>query len=108
MRRTRRTRSDLRGRLLDSALIEFGRKGFDGASTRAIADRVDAFQPQINYHFESKEALWAESVDHLFAQLAAAIDPLPAAHAHEDPNDLAIATGRRSDASFDSRPTTRS
>jgi TetR/AcrR family transcriptional regulator len=74
--RTRRNRHDIRERLLESALIEFGARGFDGASTRAIARRVDAHQPQINYHFESKGALWAEAVDHLFAQLHDAIDPL--------------------------------
>lgn len=70
-RRARRTRDDLRRQLLESALAEFGARGFEGASTRRIAERVDAHQPQINYHFESKEALWAEAVDHLFALLAA-------------------------------------
>ncbi len=64
--RVRRVRADLREQLLDAALLEFGAKGFDGASTRAIAQRVDAHQPQINYHFASKEALWFASVDHLF------------------------------------------
>ena len=54
--RLRRTRTDIREALLESALIEFGAKGFDGASTRAIAQRVEAHQPQINYHFESKAA----------------------------------------------------
>ena len=49
---------------------EFGAKGFDGASTRAIARRIGAHQPQINYHFASKEALWTAAVDHLFAELA--------------------------------------
>jgi AcrR family transcriptional regulator len=72
-RRTRRTRvvtADIRERLLDAALVEFGAKGFDGASTRAIARRIGAHQPQINYHFETKEALWTAAVDHLFAELA--------------------------------------
>ena len=64
--RVRRARTDIRERLLDAALVEFGAKGFDGASTRSIAQRVDAHQPQINYHFESKEALWFAAVDHLF------------------------------------------
>ena len=55
--------------LLESALVEFGAKGFDGASTRVIASRVQAHQPQINYHFESKTALWTAAVDHLFGLL---------------------------------------
>lgn len=75
-RRPRRSREDIRERLLDSALLEFGAKGFDGASTRAIADRVDAHQPQIHYHFESKEALWKAAVDHLFAELDRAMQGL--------------------------------
>jgi AcrR family transcriptional regulator len=67
--RVRRNRADIREALLESALVEFGAKGFDGASTRAIAARVQAHQPQINYHFESKTALWTASVDHLFGLL---------------------------------------
>src|SRR5258708_28674366 len=67
--RLRRTRTDIREALLESALVEFGAKGFDGASTRAIAARIEAHQPQINYHFESKAALWTAAVDHLFGLL---------------------------------------
>jgi TetR/AcrR family transcriptional regulator len=70
--RLRRTRTDIREALLESALVEFGAKGFDGASTRAIAARVEAHQPQINYHFESKTALWTAAVDHLFGLLGEA------------------------------------
>ena len=47
-RRVRVMREDIRERLLDAALVEFGAKGFDGASTRAIARRIGAHQPQIN------------------------------------------------------------
>jgi TetR/AcrR family transcriptional regulator len=67
--RVRRTRTDIRQALLESALVEFGAKGFEGASTRAIASRVEAHQPQINYHFESKEALWTAAVGYLFGLL---------------------------------------
>jgi TetR/AcrR family transcriptional regulator len=72
--RLRRTRTDIREALLESALVEFGAKGFDGASTRAIASRIQAHQPQINYHFESKAALWRAAVDHLFGLLWEAFD----------------------------------
>ena len=64
--RARRDRPDLRERLVDAALKEFAAHGFDGASTRAIAQRVGAHQPQINYHFASKDALWRAAIDHLF------------------------------------------
>jgi TetR/AcrR family transcriptional regulator len=72
--RLRRTRTNIREALLESALVEFGAKGFDGASTRAIASRVQAHQPQINYHFESKTALWMAAVDYLFGLWAKALD----------------------------------
>jgi TetR/AcrR family transcriptional regulator len=72
--RRRRARGDIREALLQAALVEFGAKGFDGASTRAIAARVEAHQPQINYHFASKAALWTAAVDHLFGLLRQAMD----------------------------------
>ena len=90
--RRRRVRSDLRASLLDAALVEFGARGFDGASTRAIARRVDAHQPQINYHFETKAALWTAAVDHLFGLLADALGGvLPSAPADLAPAGLADA-----------------
>jgi AcrR family transcriptional regulator len=72
--RLRRARTDIREALLESALVEFGAKGFDGASTRSIAQRVQAHQPQINYHFESKAALWTAAVDYLFGLMGDALD----------------------------------
>jgi AcrR family transcriptional regulator len=68
--RRRQGRADVtREALLDAALHEFAAHGFDGASTRAIATRAGTHQPQINYHFASKEALWQAAVDHLFGRL---------------------------------------
>jgi AcrR family transcriptional regulator len=90
--RLRRARTDIRQALLESALIEFGAKGFDGASTRTIATRAQAHQPQINYHFESKAALWTAAVDHLFGLLLEAFDGvLPATLAEVDVPQLAAA-----------------
>lgn len=76
-RARRRHRPGLREELLEAALEEFAAHGFDGASTAAIARRAGAHQPQVNYHFASKEALWRASLDHLFARLAAALGELP-------------------------------
>jgi TetR/AcrR family transcriptional regulator len=90
--RPRRARTDIRQALLESALVEFGAKGFDGASTRAIAARVHAHQPQINYHFESKAALWRAAVDHLFGLLREAFDGvIPARPAGVEVSALATA-----------------
>src|SRR6185295_368409 len=85
---TRAIRDDIRERLLDAALVEFGAKGFDGASTRAIAGRIGAHQPQINYHFASKEALWTAAVDHLFAELRRAMEGLDFVAAGRGPDDV--------------------
>jgi AcrR family transcriptional regulator len=82
---------DIREQLLESALVEFGAKGFEGASTRSIAQRADAHQPQINYHFASKEALWFAAVDHLFELLGEALAGLPLPAGTDDPTQLASA-----------------
>ena len=66
---------DIRRQLIDAATVEFARNGFAGASTRAIAIRAGAHQPQINYHFFSKEALWRAVVDDLFTHLSAFLEP---------------------------------
>ncbi len=58
-----------RAALLDAALAEFAARGFEGASTRSIAAAAGTHQPQINYHFESKDELWKAAVDHLFGRL---------------------------------------
>ena len=90
-KRVRRARTDIREALLESALIEFGAKGFDGASTRDIARRVEAHQPQINYHFESKRALWTAAVNHLFGLLGDALHGvMPAKLTDFDARQLAI------------------
>jgi AcrR family transcriptional regulator len=90
--RLRRARTDIREALLESALVEFGAKGFDGASTRAIARRVQAHQPQINYHFESKAALWTAAVDYLFGLLGEALDDgIPVVPTGGDVQQLAAA-----------------
>ena len=62
-----------RASLVEAAIHEFAAHGFDGASTRAIAARAGVHQPQINYHFDSKLALWRAALDHLFDELGAAI-----------------------------------
>jgi AcrR family transcriptional regulator len=86
--RRRQARSTVtRTALLDAALAEFAAHGFEGASTRTIAARAGTHQPQINYHFDSKEALWRAAVDHLFARLDDTVrhhlESLPAADDRE-------------------------
>ncbi len=81
----RQRRSDTtRSAILDAALAEFSAHGFEAASTREIAARAGVHQPQINYHFDSKEALWQAAVDHLFARLDAELgEPAATTHSQE-------------------------
>jgi TetR/AcrR family transcriptional regulator len=72
--RRRAHRPIIRQQLVEAAVREFAARGFDGASTRAIAALVDAHQPQINYHFASKEALWRAAIGHLFELLHVELD----------------------------------
>lgn len=89
--RVRRTQVDLRERLIEAALCEFAARGFEGASTRAIANAVGAHQPQINYHFESKEALWQASLAYLFDLLSLELDVISANELDDDELGAALA-----------------
>lgn len=64
-----RASAELRDRLVDAALVEFANHGFEGASTRSIAQRAGAHQPQINYHFSAKEELWKAVLLKLLGEL---------------------------------------
>ena len=90
-RQRRAGSDDLRDRLLEAALAEFAEHGFEGASTRAIASRAGAHQPQINYHFESKEALWRAAIEDLMA----AFDEAFTGSATDDPRETFAETIRR-------------
>jgi TetR/AcrR family transcriptional regulator len=81
-RRAHQRGADTRRDLLQAALLEFAAVGFDAASTRAIATRAGVKQGQLTYHFETKDALWRATVDHVFerfddefAAAAASLDP---------------------------------
>lgn len=65
---------EVRSRLLEAAAVEFAAHGFEGASTRRIAERAGVFQAQIGYHVGSKDDLWQATVDFLFARLRAHLE----------------------------------
>lgn len=65
--------AEVRDRLVEAALVEFADHGFEGASTRSIAARAGAHQPQINYHFASKAELWKAVMMRLLDELDAAL-----------------------------------
>lgn len=70
LQRRRQPKSDgVRLAVLEAAGVEFSEYGFEGASTRRIAERVGIFQAQIGYHVGNKDQLWKATLDHLFAKL---------------------------------------
>ena len=60
-------------RILKAALGVFATYGFEGATTREIARRANVKQPQISYHFESKELLWKAAADTIFEEFDRAL-----------------------------------
>jgi TetR/AcrR family transcriptional regulator len=72
-RRSRPSADATRERILSAALDLFSERGFDGASTRDIAERAGVTQPLLNYHFNSKDELWQTAADVVFASLTATL-----------------------------------
>ncbi|TDO98677.1 TetR/AcrR family transcriptional regulator [Marinomonas balearica] len=53
-------REEIYTRILDAAEIEFGLKGFNGASLQHIAERAGIPKPNVVYYFQSKENLYRQ------------------------------------------------
>ncbi len=93
--RTRRNRGSevVRDALIDAAIVEFAANGFDGASTRRIAEAAGAHQSQIKYHFDTKNELWKRCLDRMIGELEAAIAAATDGH-RDDPRALVEASIR--------------
>lgn len=48
--------------ILDAAIAEFGEKGYDAASIRAIAERADVDPALVHHYFDSKADLFVDAV----------------------------------------------
>lgn len=57
-----------RPKLLEAAIHEFAEHGYEGTTTAAIARRAKAPQPLVHHHFGSKELLFQDVLDVLFAE----------------------------------------
>lgn len=69
-------------RLLETAVVHFGQRGFEGASTREIAKASGTAMSSITYHFGGKEGLYLAAADHIAEQMAVCqADALKAARA---------------------------
>lgn len=56
--------------LLQTAVEQFGRLGFEGASTRDIARASGTAMSSITYHFGGKEGLYLAAADHIAESIA--------------------------------------
>jgi AcrR family transcriptional regulator len=65
---------ETRQAILDAALDLFSDRSFEGASTRAIAERAGVTQPLLNYHFAGKEELWRAAVDAVFERFRTSME----------------------------------
>jgi AcrR family transcriptional regulator len=73
-------------RLLDVAIDQFGRKGLEGASTRAIAAAAGTAMSAITYHYGGKEGLYVATARHIAAQIRGRFTAVMANAPH--PTDL--------------------
>lgn len=65
---------EVRERILTAALECFGAFGFEGTSTRAVAERADVTHTLVLYHFQSKDQLWIATMEAALAKYAGAIN----------------------------------
>src|ERR1700740_1218320 len=65
---------ETRASILNAAIAEFAERGFEGASIRAIANRLGLQHPLITYHYRTKDILWRAAAEHAFAQIQAGWD----------------------------------
>lgn len=56
---------ETRQRLIDAALEIFGEYGFQGASTRMLADKAEANLATIPYYFKNKEGLYCAAAQYI-------------------------------------------
>ena len=61
---------EVRARILQAALECFGAFGFEGTSTRAVAERADVTHTLVLYHFQSKDLLWIATMESALSQYA--------------------------------------
>lgn len=79
------TREDI----LTAAVEIFAEKGLDGASVREICQAAGTNSASINYHFESKAALYRAVVE--LAYRAATVHPMPTLEDHDEDPHRALA-----------------
>lgn len=66
---------ETRARIIRTALILFGERGFDGVSTRDIATEAGVPAPSLQYYFENKEGLYTACMKDIQSAALNAVGP---------------------------------
>lgn len=73
---TQQRGEDTRLRILRTALQVFATEGYEGASTRTLAQRANVNLPALQYYFGSKEGLYRAVIDHIAESVERRIAPV--------------------------------
>lgn len=90
---TRLTGKERKAQIMDAALKVFARAGFSGARTKEIAKAAGISETLIFRHFDSKEDLYQQSLQHMFSGHPL-IEELEEAKASQDPKAVFLAAAR--------------
>jgi TetR/AcrR family transcriptional regulator, regulator of cefoperazone and chloramphenicol sensitivity len=67
---------DTRRRLIDTAIEAFGTYGYDGTSTRMLAEQAAVTLPSIQYYFGSKEGLYRAAIGDIVERMEERLGPV--------------------------------
>ena len=66
---------DTRRRILETAIALFAQLGFQGASTRAIAERAQVSLPALQYYFGGKQGLHRACIEYITEDVRVRLEP---------------------------------
>lgn len=85
---------ETRSRIIEAAVRLFAERGFEGASTRDIANAAGVNAPALQYYFDNKEGVYVACVDyiltHIWEQLSGVVTHAEALLANRDSTDAAL------------------
>jgi AcrR family transcriptional regulator len=67
---------ETRAKIVAAALELFGDHGFDGASTRLLAERAGVSLPALQYYFDGKEGMYLACAEHIAGHIEGRIGPV--------------------------------
>lgn len=85
---------ETRARIVEAAVVVFGERGYEGASTRDIANAAGVNAPALQYYFDGKEGVYLECVEHLirllWRKMSATVEAAESALADTTANDQVL------------------